>query len=182
MWWGAPNKISREAEEEPKHPDKRWAGEENDEDDKDEADETNEIGNKAERGDGWSQNGLRPNATEKKVTSDMRRNKIKAEVHKPSQQERKQHERTHCRFRSWRKYCVQGRGMNAQHRKKPDKDAAKEEAEVPRVSMDYFFMSWAPTRMPRRTRSSLWSTKRLVRSTQGQWAGKESAQGARWIG
>ena len=31
--------------------------------------------------------------------------------------------------------------MNAQHRKKPDKDAEKKEAEVPHVSMDYFFMS-----------------------------------------
>jgi hypothetical protein len=57
-----------------------------------------------------------------------------------SKEERDDHERTHTPYRPWCKYCVQGRGKAKQHRIDPDKQ--KEQA-VPRVSMDYFFMSSA---------------------------------------
>ena len=57
---------------------------------------------------------------------------------KVSKAEREEHELTHCGFRAWCKYCVKGRGKNMAHHRS-DKDKA--EAGVPRISMDYFFMS-----------------------------------------
>ena len=59
---------------------------------------------------------------------------------KVSKEEREEHERTHTPYRAWCPYCVKGRGRNTPHAKNRDN---KEEAEskVPRVSMDYFFMS-----------------------------------------
>ena len=55
-----------------------------------------------------------------------------------TKEEREKHERTHCPFRSWCKYCVQGRSH-----KRPHVQQAKEDRRtgIPRVSMDYFFMS-----------------------------------------
>ena len=55
-----------------------------------------------------------------------------------SKEERDNHERTHTPYRPWCKYCVQGRGKASQHKQNPNKDKDKE---VPRLSMDYFFMS-----------------------------------------
>ena len=53
--------------------------------------------------------------------------------------EREEHERTPTPYRAWCPYCVKGRGRNTPHRlNKGDDD---EELKVPRVSMDYFFMS-----------------------------------------
>ena len=60
-------------------------------------------------------------------------------VCKPSKDEIDEHEKTHCPFRAWCRSCVLGRATNAQHRsitRGLDCDR-----EVPRVSMDYFFMS-----------------------------------------
>ena len=56
-----------------------------------------------------------------------------------SQQEREEHERTHTPFRAWCRHCVRGRGKNTAHKKRDS--AEVQEAAVPRVSMDYFFMS-----------------------------------------
>ena len=56
-----------------------------------------------------------------------------------SQRERDEHELTHTPYRSWCQYCVRGRGRNAAHRKMVEQDAAA----VPRVSMDYFYISTA---------------------------------------
>ena len=54
--------------------------------------------------------------------------------------EREEHETTHTPYRGWCPYCVKGRGRNTPHRKgQKGKDDA--EVKVPRVSMDYFFMS-----------------------------------------
>ena len=60
----------------------------------------------------------------------------------PTQKEREEHEATHLPYRSWCKHCVRERGRNKPHRRQDeeDKDEEKEKA-VPRISMDYFFMS-----------------------------------------
>ena len=62
-------------------------------------------------------------------------------LHNPqvvSKEERDEHNRTHMPFRSWCKHCVRGRGRNTMHRKQSKTD---EESQVPRICMDYFFMS-----------------------------------------
>ena len=50
------------------------------------------------------------------------------------------HERTHTPFRSWCRYCVMGRAMNTAHKKNHDSEE-EERSKVPRISMDYFYMS-----------------------------------------
>ena len=59
----------------------------------------------------------------------------------PTQREYDEHCIDHADYRSWCKHCVRGRGMNSQHRKKEAKKEDEKKSEVPRVSMDYFFMS-----------------------------------------
>ena len=57
----------------------------------------------------------------------------------PSRLEREQHELTHTPYRSWCDHCVRARGRNRPHQaKKPEE---KDEATVPRISFDYFFLS-----------------------------------------
>ena len=63
---------------------------------------------------------------------------------KVSKEEREEHERTHTPFRAWCRHCVRGRGKNMPHTKKESSDS--KEAEVPRISMDYFFMSERDTK------------------------------------
>ena len=59
-----------------------------------------------------------------------------------SNEEREQHNRTHCPFRSWCKYCVRGRGKKMAHQSRTDEEK-KEEAKnaVPKISTDYFYLS-----------------------------------------
>ncbi len=57
-----------------------------------------------------------------------------------SKQEREEHERTHMPFRNWCPYCVKGRARKMAHRRKV-KDEEDKEVEVPRISMDYHYMS-----------------------------------------
>ena len=57
---------------------------------------------------------------------------------KVSKKEREEHEKTHTPFRAWCKYCVKGRGQNTAHRRQEDESP---NAQVPRISMDHFFMS-----------------------------------------
>ena len=59
---------------------------------------------------------------------------------KMSDKEREEHELTHTPFRAWCPYCVRARGRNTGHLKNQgiNKDKSNE---VPRMSMDYFFMS-----------------------------------------
>ena len=58
-----------------------------------------------------------------------------------TKQEREEHERTHMPYRAWCEFCVRGRGKKMAHRSKDDDEKAMDEIKVPRVSMDYFFMS-----------------------------------------
>ena len=57
-----------------------------------------------------------------------------------TKEEREAHERTHTPFRSWCPYCVKGRASNAPHMQKKESQEERSR-QVPRVSMDYFFMS-----------------------------------------
>ena len=60
---------------------------------------------------------------------------------KVSKKEKEEHCLTHTPFKPWCRYCVRGRGKNMQHRKKKQED--KEEEVIPRISMDYHFLSQA---------------------------------------
>jgi hypothetical protein len=54
-----------------------------------------------------------------------------------SKEEREEHERTHTPYRAWCPVCVKARGRATPHMK----SRTKEEEAVPKISMDYFFMS-----------------------------------------
>ena len=58
----------------------------------------------------------------------------------PTKKQREEHERTHLPYRSWCEDCVRARARNAPHHKQKAEDPL-EEIKVPRIHMDYFFMS-----------------------------------------
>ena len=58
----------------------------------------------------------------------------------PTKLEREEHARTHCPYRNWCEHCVKSRARNAPHRKSGVEEPL-EEVTVPRVHLDYFFMS-----------------------------------------
>ena len=57
-----------------------------------------------------------------------------------SKEEREAHEITHSPYRAWCPHCVRARGRNTPHK---SRDEAQKTSGVPRISMDYFFMSSA---------------------------------------
>ena len=59
----------------------------------------------------------------------------------PTQKERAEHEATHIPYRDWCRHCVRGRATNKPHRSKPGEEEDAQGRKVPRISMDYFFMS-----------------------------------------
>ena len=59
------------------------------------------------------------------------------DVTRVSREEREEHEITHTPYRSWCDYCVKARARNAQHAR----GRSPEKSGVPKVSMDYFYMS-----------------------------------------
>ena len=61
-----------------------------------------------------------------------------------SKQEREEHEKTNIPYRRWCRACVRGRRKNKTHKKKTEGEKKEErERGVPRISMDYHFMSKA---------------------------------------
>ena len=58
----------------------------------------------------------------------------------PTKAEREEHEATHLPFRSWCTHCLRGRARNKPHQRQVV-DADLDERKVPKISMDYFFMS-----------------------------------------
>ena len=58
----------------------------------------------------------------------------------PTKAEKEEHGRTHCPYRSWCPHCVKSRARNAPHRKCVPEEPL-EEVKVPRIHLDYFFMS-----------------------------------------
>ena len=57
----------------------------------------------------------------------------------PTQKEVEIHNATHLPFQPWCKYCIQGKSTNRHHR--PSRREAAERDGVPRVFMDYMFLS-----------------------------------------
>ena len=60
--------------------------------------------------------------------------------HQVSQAEREEHEITHTPYRTWCRFCVQGRRRRSPHR--PQDETTRRNG-VPKVSLDYFFLSEA---------------------------------------
>ena len=61
-----------------------------------------------------------------------------------SKEEQEEHERTHTPYRSWCEFCVKGRGRKMAHRAMTEEEKEEEaRSRVPRVSLDYFYMSQA---------------------------------------
>ena len=56
-----------------------------------------------------------------------------------SQKEKEEHEITHTPFRPRCKYCVRGRAKSTGHQR--SKEGEDEQMKVPRISLDYFFLS-----------------------------------------
>ena len=56
-----------------------------------------------------------------------------------SKEEREEHECTHCPFRIGCRYCVEGRSHKLMHKSK--KESGDTLDAIPRISMDYFYMS-----------------------------------------
>ena len=65
----------------------------------------------------------------------------------PTKMEQEEHAQTHCPYRSRCRHCVQARARSSPHRAGEGARKGSEEgvgqAKVPRVAMDYFFMSKA---------------------------------------
>ena len=82
-----------------------------------------------------------PDADDEYVDGDAEEGRVARGMPSPivvSKQEKEQHELTHLPFRSWCSHCVRGRARNMMHKR----DQSKEErSNVPRVSMDYFFLT-----------------------------------------
>ena len=69
----------------------------------------------------------------------------------PTTMEQGEHARTHCPYRSWCRHCVQARARSSPHRAGEERKGVEEgvgPAKVPRVAMDYFFMSIADEKAP----------------------------------
>ena len=56
----------------------------------------------------------------------------------PTEAERREHDKTHCPYRSWCEHCVRGQGAEYPHRSVAGKPA---EEGVPRVILDYCFFT-----------------------------------------
>lgn len=63
----------------------------------------------------------------------------------PIKMEQEEHARTHCPYHSWCMHCVQARARSSPHRTGERKGAEEGTGpeKVPRVAIDYFFMSKA---------------------------------------
>ena len=77
--------------------------------------------------------------------AEVQDNKIAQDHFLPSAAEVENHRVNHTPYRSWCEYCVKGRSRKKTHQNNKTKmggqDKEEEEDPVPRVSMDYFYMS-----------------------------------------
>ena len=106
-------------------------------------DESNEEGQEGDDlFDDYQGKGLSQEMVAEKEEEQGREPKTLKSPVKVTKAERERHECTHAPFQSWCKYCVKARGVNKAHKKKNGKEIENEDLEkVPRVSMDYWFMS-----------------------------------------
>ena len=137
-----------DSEDEVKNP-FRWWHEEQDRDDAMPQDSGGARSSNDMRIDDLSQreaNGEEENEAEamgedEEISEEVRVPAIVKGPQKVTEKEREDHEALHLPYRAWCKYCVRGRGRNMPHAKK--KDGKDDMEEVPKVSMDYFFLSEA---------------------------------------
>ena len=66
--------------------------------------------------------------------------KIRRAPKEPTKAERERHEALHLPYREWCRHCVRGRGRNKPHKTR-NLGGEEDENKVPRISLDYFFMS-----------------------------------------
>jgi hypothetical protein len=59
----------------------------------------------------------------------------------PTKAEREAHDATHLPYRAWCHHCVRGRGAKKPHRRQTTDDKENEDMKVPRILMNYHFMS-----------------------------------------
>ena len=59
----------------------------------------------------------------------------------PTKKEREEHEALHLPYRAWCKHCVRGRGVKKPHRTQEEEDEEEKAQKVPRIVMNYHFMS-----------------------------------------
>ncbi len=92
-----------------------------------------------------------PRGDHRQEGEEGRRPRVLKDVVRVSRKEREEHEATHTPFRPWCEHCVRGRARNEphMHKKKGERMAER----VPRVSMDYFFMSEEDKEKRRRIQS-----------------------------
>ena len=95
------------------------------------------VGAEAEEGQGV-QEGQGENAgLQDKIEEGRMPQQMPAPQH-VSQSEREEHEITHTPYRTWCKFCVQGRGRKSPH---SHQDNATRGRGVPKISLDYFLLS-----------------------------------------
>ena len=143
VWWGPPGRHDcgeGEPEEELHHPGKWW--QEGGEMVEDSASDAVSKDKAEARQDGLSQDGLRPDPLNRKSKEpEVRTARSGPLMFKPTKREIEEHNKHHCPFQPWCEHCVRGRATNVQHRRKKDEAEEDVDNKVPRISMDYFFMS-----------------------------------------
>jgi len=75
------------------------------------------------------------------VGEEARAPKVRRAPKGPTQLEREQHEATHLPFRDWCAHCVRGVGEKTPHRRKGLQADDEEDAKIPRMVLNYHFMS-----------------------------------------
>ena len=97
----------------------------------------------------------------------------------PTVKEHQEHMTTHQPYRSWCKFCVMGRGVNATHRRS---DAQDDMDAVPHVSMDYGFLGEresvvSPVLVIRERRHKMtWAMLVPRKGTEFPWIAKRAAR------
>ena len=142
-------------------------------------DEANEEGQEGDDlFDDYQDKGLSQEMVAEKEEEQGREPKTLKSPVKVTKAEREKHECTHAPFQSWCKYCVKARGVNKAHKKKKGKGIENEDLEkVPRVSMDYWFMSKkdeAAKTNPLIVMVNESSTERYARATGRKGVGQEN--------
>ena len=115
---------------------------------------------------------------EKEESEEGRRPRMVRRVVKVSKQEREEHEVTHTPFRAWCRHCVRGRARNTSHVKG---DTEGKEEHVPRISMDYFFLS-KDDEKAHRNPLVVMVDEDTGRSMREQWVEKDWGLNTTWIG
>jgi len=113
---------------------------------------------------------------------DEPQDRVPKTVHGPkrvSKAERDAHNATHIPYRDWCPHCVKGRGRSTAHKKQTEEDKEITDNKVPRILMDYFYMTEEDRKAHRKYASSMRKQRKdmLERSDK-----KVSEKIGKWIG